>query len=303
MTRVYIQLTSKHASINQITTLLFIFLLMLHNGSQAREPVTGRVSEPIPGIAFTVPEGWSAWKTELGYLMGSDHHKGFILVMQHQYNSVSELVQAASEPIQDGSGTILQRERAPERYGESGISAYYSGYVEWQQAKAYAIGLISPFGGGVTILTAVEPGAFSDQYTGRVQRIADGVTFSEPEVPPVVDQWKQDLAGVRLTYMHSYSSGLSGGYSDHIEIHLCHDRSFRYTDKSSVSVNVDGGSGFSHGRGGGAGIWDIISANGQPALQLSFHNGEHRIYRITLQSNDLYLENRRYFRTRNALCH
>ena len=104
-------------------------------------------------------------------------------MMQHQYNSVSELVQAAAEPIQDGNGTMLQQKSAPEQYGES------------------------------------------------------------------------------------------GGY------------------------------GFSHGRGSGAGTWDIISASGRPALQLSFHNGEQQIHRITLQGNDLFLENRRYFRTRNALCH
>ena len=296
-------ITKKQGFTFWICILLLFFIPMLHNKSQAGDPKTGRVAEPYSGMAFTVPEGWSAWTTQIGYLIGSDHYKGFRLVMQHQYNSVSELVQAASEPIQDDNGTMLHHESAPERFGESGISAYYTGYVEWQKAKAYAIGLISPYGGGVTILTAVEPEAFSDQYSERVQKIANGTTFSEPEVPPVVDQWKQDLAGVRLTYMHSYSSGLSGGYSDHIEIHLCHDRSFGYTDKSSVSVNVDGGYGFSHGRGSGAGTWDIISASGRPALQLSFHNGEQQIHRITLQGNDLYLENRRYFRTRNALCH
>jgi hypothetical protein len=301
--RVLIPMMTKSALIAWISVHLLLHILMFHNDSQASEPVTGRVTEPFAGVAFTVPQGWSAWKTDIGYVMGSDHHKGFILVMQHQYNSVAELMQAAAEPILDDSGTMLQQKSAPEKYGESGISAHYTGFVEWQQAKAFVIGLISPFGGGVTILTAVEPATFSDQYPERVRKIADGITFTEPEVPPIVDQLKQDLAGIRLTYMHSYTSGLTGGYRDHIEIHLCHDRAFGYSDKSSVSVNVDGGYGFGHGSGGGSGAWDVISVNGQPALQLNFHSGEQKIYHIAIQGNDLYLENRRYFRTRDALCH
>jgi hypothetical protein len=268
----------------------------------AQEAVTGTVVEPYLGITFTVPDAWETYKTEIGYLMVSESEKGFVLVMQHDYNSIDELRSAAREGIADESGTYLQPEGNPESIGTSGIAMHYTGYVEWQQAKAYAVALISPHGGGVTILTAVEPQTFSQSYIDLVKSIAEGVRFSEPEIPPVVEQWKNSLTGMRLTYMHTYSSGTTGGFSDKIVIDLCPSGAFSYSSSHNLSVDTGGAFGYNHARDGGAGKWNVISVNGQPALQLSFHDGNLKQYMISLQGDSFYLDNTRYFRTNDAQC-
>jgi len=276
-------------------------MLMVGN-ARSQEQLTGKINERYLGITFIIPEKWAAYKTDIGYLMVSEAQKGFILVMQHGYNSVNDLRGAAREVIADDSGTLLQPEGDPEVIGNSGLGMHYSGYVEYQQAKAYAVGLVSPHGGGVTILTAVEPQTFSQKYIDLVKTIAQGVEFSKPEIPPVVDQWKNSLSGMRLTYMHTYSSGTSGGFSDRIVIDLCPNKSFSYSSSHNLSIDTGGAYGYNHGKDGGAGSWDIISVNGQPALQLSFNDGSVRQHMISLENNTFYLDNRRYFRTHEAQC-
>jgi hypothetical protein len=282
--------------------MIIVTTAMLSVDGRSQEQVTGKITEPYLGISFTVPDLWTAYKTEIGYLMVSESEKGFVLVMQHSYNSIQELRNAAMEGIADESGTNLQPEGNPEQYGETGLSIKLTGYVEWQQAKAYALALLSPHGGGITILTAVEPQTFSQKYIELVQTIAQGVEFSKPETPPVVDQWKNALTGMRLTYMHTYSSGTSGGFSDKIVIDLCPNGTFSYSSSHNLSVDTGGAFGYSHGKDGGAGTWDIINVSGHPALQLSFHDGSVKQHMISLQGDSFYLDNTRYFRTRDAQC-
>ena len=275
---------------------------LLTNTSHSQEPLTGRINEPYLGISFTVPDTWTAYKTEIGYFMVSETVKGFVIIMQHDYNSIQELQNAAMEGIADESGTILQPDGKPERYGETALSIKLTGYVEWQQAKAYALALLSSHGGGVTILTAVEPQIFSQQYIELVKNIAQGVEFSKPETPPVVEQWKNALTGMRLTYMHTYSSGTSGGFSDKIVIDLCPNGTFSYSSSHNLSIDTGGAYGYNHAKDGGAGKWDIISIHGKPTLQLSFHDGNIQQHMISLQGDSFYLDNRRYFRTNDAQC-
>jgi hypothetical protein len=281
---------------------LFFISAAIYANVQSQEPLTGKISERYLGIAFTVPDGWQAYKTEIGYLMVSETRKGFILVLPHDYNTVDELRQGAREGLADESGTMLQPEKEPEIIGNNGVSVEFTGYVEWQPAKAYALGLVSPHGGGVTILSAVEPESYSRQYIELVRNIGSGVEFTKPEIPPVVEQWKNNLSGMRLTYMHTYTSGTSGGFSDKVVINLCPDGSFSYSDRSNLSIDVGGAYGYSHGQGSGAGSWDVVSVNGQPALQLMFHDGSVRRHMISYQNNSFYLDNNKYFRTNDAGC-
>lgn len=286
---------------NYLPVLIFLCLIFSLN-IRSQEAITGTINEQYLGISFTVPDNWQAYKAEIGYFLVSETRKGFILVMQHDYESIEELRDAARETLADENGTLLQPDGDLEMIGTSGIAMHYNGYVEWQQAKAYAIALVSPYGGGVTILTAVEPQTFSQLYIELVKGIADGVQFSKPEIPPVVEQWKNNLTGMRLTYMHTYSSGTSGGFSDRIVIDLCPSGTFAYSSSHNLSIDTGGAYGYNHARDGGAGKWDIISINGQPALQLAFHDGNIQQHMISLQGDSFNLDNRRYFRTNDAQC-
>lgn len=283
--------------------ILLLLFATLPSGLAGQDPLTGKVDAPYLGLTFSVPEGWTAYKAGEGFLLGSDTQAGFILIMQNEYSTLEAIRIGTREGIIDEmNGIILQPESGAELFMENGVQIHLAGQVEWQQVKAYAVGLITPSNTGITILTAVEPGSFSPDYVERVQNIAKGLSFSKPEVHPIAEQWIQNLTGMRLTYMNSYSSGSSGGYSDTIEIDLCPGRVFNYSDRSNMSLDVSGGFAYSHGQNKGDGTWTVASGGGLPILQLMFHDGSTRQYTISVERDDFYLDNRRYFRTREAAC-
>jgi len=260
------------------------------------------VREPRWGITFTPPQGWIAQKTDAGFLLGSEMQKGFIVITPHQYCTMEELRAAASDALIDENGTELTLRGAVKPFGERGVVADFSGTVEWQPANARAIGLLSPYGGGVTIFAMVEAKSYTPEYASVVESIAKSVKFSKPDIQPLVDQWKEKLRSSRLTFMESYSSGTAGGYTSEVVISLCRDGRFHYRSSGVVSVDMEGASGSSGGRERGAGQWQVIAQMGQPVLELRFADGKVRQYVVTYPDNKLHLNGERYYLTNDAEC-
>lgn len=268
----------------------------------------GEIGEPSLGFKFTPPEGWSPNQLQGGYLLGSQTQKGFVLILPHQYTSLQQLRAAAQEGLQDENGAMLQISGEVEEFGQNGVAVNLSGLVEWQKAKARAIGLLSPHGGGVTIIAAVEEQTFGPEYVHLAEKVANGMIFFKPEIPPVADEWKQKLSGARLTYMWSYYSGGSGGAyaggSQETVIDLCPQGYFNYRDNNQMAV--DGGfgagyhgSGFGGGSDKGSGVWEVTARGQQPILRLKFHDGRVFEYAVSIQEGKTYLDDKRYFRTYN----
>lgn len=266
----------------------------------------GEVGDPYWGLKFSPPQGWVDQKAEQGFLLGCETKKGFILILPHEHGSLNELRAAAKEGLADENGTMLQVDGEIKSFGENGVAANFRGTVEWQKAKAYAIGLLSPFGGGATILTAVTEADFSEEYIGFTESLAKSMKFSKPEIPPVTEEWKQRLAGARLTYLWSYySGGSSGSYaggSQKTTIDLCQQGYFNFSDNNELAVDGGFGSGYNaSGYGGGSdrgnGRWEITARGQQPILKLKFHDGRVFEYVLSIQDGKTYLDDKRYFRT------
>lgn len=258
-------------------------------------------SDPYMGFGFDPPTGWKHQKTAEGFVLGHDSRKGLIIIYTHDYDSMEELRTAAREGLAEDETTHLMLRSTLDAFESNGVAGEFGGVVQGQPATAYVIDLLSPFGGGMTIIAAVESASYTKPYREAVEHIARSVVFVEPDIPPAVTQWQQSLNNCRLTYMSSYSSsgygGSYGGYSDQIEIDLCPGGYFNYNDQSSMSA--DGGmgtSGYSHSQKSGAGTWDVVSRGGQPVLKLTFHQGEVREYQLSLDAGKTYLNGDRYFR-------
>jgi hypothetical protein len=259
------------------------------------------------GVRFTPPKGWIAQKNEAGYLLGSQTEKGVILMTGNEYGSLEQMRAEAQQGLVDANGTNLQLAGEIVTIGEKMLGAPYQGMVEGQPAKAYAVGLLSPLGGGVSIIAMVETASYSEKYAEYVKDIAKSMQFFKPEVPPIAEQWKRDLSGAKLTYLWSYSSrgytdGSYAGGSQQIEIHLCPQGFFKYTDKSHTSI--DGGystgynaSAFGSGKDQGQGTWEVAARAGAPLLVLKFHDGRVNEYKIAYENKKLYLNGNRYFWT------
>ncbi|MCU0645281.1 MAG: hypothetical protein MUC94_13620, partial [bacterium] len=260
------------------------------------------VGDPYFGFKFVPPSGWIAQKTDAGYVLGSNSEQGIILIVPHQYQNLDAIKSLAAEGLADENGTQLQMKGSAQQFGDNGIEVSFEGLVQWQQAKAHAIGLLAPSGGGVTIIVATESARFGQLYENYARSIAKSVKFFKPETPSAVNEWRQKLNNCRLTYLWSYYSGggTDGSYvsgSQKTVIDLCAKGNFRFFDDSQMGVDGGGASGYSGGSSNGDGTWEISSQGQNALLRLKFHNGKVFDYVLTMQDGKTYLNDKRFFRT------
>jgi hypothetical protein len=191
---------------------LFI-LILWQTAFFAHAQLTGQVTLPHAGIECTIPQGWIGQQTETGYILASQQEVGAILLSNHESTSLAALKQEAEKGINEEGGTQLIAEGVPETEGEHTVSALYTGMLQGQAVKGYAVGLINPFGKGVTILAVTTPEMFSERLRQLVKQVGQSVRFFQAETSGAIDEWKKMLTNARLTYLESYN-GSGGGYSD-----------------------------------------------------------------------------------------
>ena len=257
-----------------------------------------KIEYPSIGLSFEVPAGWIGQEYGDSYLIGHGTIPGFVIISGHEANDVASLINEAKIGMQDENGTNLQPSSTPQKFGTSGVSCFYTGTMEWTEAKAYAIGLLSPNSGGIVIFGAATNDLFSDTHTKLVEQIARSVVFTKIVKPKPADQWKEMLSDVRLTYMTSYSSNTpgGGGYSQKTTIDLCSQGFFNYKDDD---VNAFGQYAGSYGQERGGGTWKLEPGTtaDTPVLELHFHDGKVYRYELSISDNKLHLNGYRYFRT------
>ncbi|MEM1119749.1 MAG: hypothetical protein AAGJ18_04835 [Bacteroidota bacterium] len=270
------------------------------NRTISKQKANGKIyTAPDNAFQFNLPKDWVAQVLEDGsYLIGHNTKAGFIMVMPHEYNSVAQMQQESVEGIQE-NGIMLLPSSNFQAYGNNGLIVDFSGTIQGQSVKSNAIGLISPFGGGLTILTAVRSDLYTSKYLTLIQTIANSVTFSKPKVSAAASSWKSRLTNKRLLYMNT-----SNGFSDKIIIDLCSNGQFGYESNSS---GMSGGlSTLTYaGQNGGQGTWKMTSRGQQALLVLSFNNGEVYEYRLSKResSSQLNLNDRRYFIQEESACY
>jgi hypothetical protein len=233
------------------------------------------IKDPDMNIAFTPPQGWKASKQQAVYLLGSDQYKGFIVIMPHNYSNLDQMNAEAQEGIIDeGNGIQLMPTSGFKRYGQNGLSAEFSGVVQGREAKAYAIGLISPNGGGgVTIMAAVESGSYTAAYPQFVQTLASGLTFTKPQAGAAA-QGDMSLMQYFAGKYYSYTSGstIYGSAGTERQVMLCPNGLFYDSSEFSASGQgeVDWGGAQ---RSSGAARWSIRGNKSQGTITIIRPNG------------------------------
>lgn len=268
---------------------------------------TGQIDYPSLGISFTIPDGWVGQEGEGVFLMGSNSIPGLVLLTTSPVASVAAMRQeAAAGIVEEASGTNLQLSSQLTPLSDQALAGEFSGLLEYQPAKAYVIGTYNPYGQSVTIMAVTLTNMYSEQHPAVAKSIWKSLQFKKPQLPPVVEQWKERLNGVRLTYMESYSSSdysnpnytSGGGYSKEERIDLCPEGYFNYNDRFNMSADVPGVGAQQNSRQRGGGTWSVTAnASGQPVLQLSFHSSEVYEYILSQEGDKTFLNGNRYYRT------
>jgi hypothetical protein len=287
-----------------ILTILIMTFLQFNSQSQQ----TGLVEYPELGLAFTIPDGWFGQESEGVYLMGHNTTPGFILIMPHSEKlSVESMLGESRQGINFSDGTYLKPMGEIKKLDESSIGGEFEGLFEYEAARAYLVGMANSYGNGITIISLTSAAAYqAPLYETLARQVKESVVFSQPaqvtdkNVAGSVDDWKNQLAGTKLTFMESYSSGgtYGGGYNMKTEIHLCQAGYFRYFDESLITAGSDYSTASSGGTSKGDGSWEISSAKGFSWLVLNFLDGNRKEYRLEWgPEQKLFLNGERFYRT------
>lgn len=247
------------------------------------------VSIPELGCSFAIPAGWNGQKQGEAIYLTSTSHKGFIVIQRHNYNNLQQMAAEAGQGIVDQStNTKLMPVSQLQPFGKNGMVAEFAGMAQGQKARTFAVGLISPQGGGVTIMAATEEASYSSDYSDVVLAIAGSLSFV-----PGGASGGAPIAGAQgggggatdsslLSYFagewYSYSSGstISGGAGTERTMTLCPDGNFRDSSEFSASGSGQWGAGNAQG---GWGRWTIQGDKSQGVIMVTYANGQSK--RIT----------------------
>lgn len=278
----------------------FLLWLLICSLQITYAQVSGTIDNKYAGIKFTIPNGWFGQESGDALILGSNTEAGLMILIGHEYDSIEKLKKEADIGLSD-DGMSLARSGDFESFGNNGIGAEFSGYLQGTPAKAFLLSLVNPYGQGLTIMAMTTTEMYSARYRELAADLAKSVKFYKPETPPIVDEWRQALKNTRLTYRYTYSSNTYdsyGGTSEKEEIHLCAAGYFKYYSNSSMSIDTGGASAFSKGNDAGEGTWEVTGDGaGGAALKLKFHNGEVYTYRLAYEEGKTFLNGKRFFRT------
>ncbi len=244
------------------------------------------LSVPELGVSFAVPAGWNAQRQGEAVYLASTNYKGFIVITRHAYNNLRDMAKEASQGIVDqSSNTRLMPVSQFQPFGQNGMVAEFSGTAQGMQARSFAIGLISPQGGGVTIMAATEAASYSSDYSDFVLAIAGSLSFLPRGASGGAPMAGTTGAGGEasdinlLSYFageyYSYSSGatISGGAGTERTMTLCPDGNYR--DSSEFSASGTGQWGAVNTQAGW-GRWTVQGDKNQGLILVTYPNGQSR---------------------------
>jgi hypothetical protein len=256
--------------------------------------------DPSLGFFFRAPEGWGGGQQGEVFLLGSDTHHGMILVMPHEMGTIEQMRAEAAQGLHD-QGVSLTPRGGMEPFGDRGLAVDFEGTADGRAARARAVGLLSPHGGGVTVLALVAADSWGPDYVRWVEEVARSMEFRAPETGPIARQWDGEVRGRHLRFMESYSSG-GGGYNIQRSIYLCSNGEYLYRDSSVISADVPGASASGIGQGGEMGRWEVTAQGQDGVLRLTSQEGSVRQYTLSWRNNLIHLSGERYFRDTNDVC-
>lgn len=230
------------------------------------------------GYAFNAPAGWQVKQENGNYGFTRAGEDVVLAVVPHGYNSVQTIMashQDASDPKND---TYLKASK--QTYGNQGAWLVWDGTTNGQAVTIQTIALVSPYGGGASVLLIAPKNVYRAEHRTILQSIANSVTFTKPQVSPLAEQWKSRIAGRQLLYFYTAS-----GFSEKQSYDFCSDGTFAMNVDNSASSSDFGGSFSAATQGGNAGTWRVVTQGNQAVLMLMLRDGGTRQFTLANTSN------------------
>lgn len=230
------------------------------------------------GYAFNAPAGWQVKQENGNYGFTRAGEDVVLAVVPHGYNSVQTIMASHQDANDPKNNTYLKASK--QTYGSQGAWLGWDGTANGQAVSLQTIALVSPYGGGVSVLLIAPKNVYRAEHRTILQSIANSVTFTKPQVSPLAEQWKSRIAGRQLLYFYTAS-----GFSEKQSYDFCSDGTFAMNVDNSASSSDFGGSFSAATQGGNAGTWRVVAQGNQAVLMLMLRDGGTRQFTLANTSN------------------
>jgi len=229
-----------------------------------------------------VPGGWRGAEKDGVLVMGGESEAGLIVVRFVSKIDREAMTAEYARGLHEGGMNLMPAAPAQDYRisGAKGVAGELAGMgPNGAQVKGRAIGLLSPFGGGLVVFGVTT----TEQYPvlkARTEAVAQSVSFTAPKMP----KGAEVLAG---RYEFIYVSP-AGGYSREAKITLCSDGRFSKGGEMSGSGKLgyeaptNWGAATSHNNGG---TWSSQGDATQGTIILNYSNGQSETLRYQVSQD------------------
>lgn len=248
------------------------------------------------GFTVQPPAGWSAADQNQGVMMrppDAAPEEVYFALLQEGYSPQEEsaTVRQLSDAFLKNSGSVR---RSGDREAFPGGAAYHWEVVNPQTRQLVALSIyVVPQGTRAHLLVAAGPAESVRARQAGLIPVVRSIQYQPP--PPgalssVTRPWDQKLRG-KVVRQFWASQGMSSDKKHYLNA----DGSYAFWSNSMVSVDVPGASAGSIGKDNQRGRWNIVERSGAPYLQVTYNSGETRLFAITQDATNWYLNGEKAF--------
>ncbi|MEM1136168.1 MAG: hypothetical protein AAGI07_10035 [Bacteroidota bacterium] len=258
--------------------------------------IDGMQTQAEWGVSYLSPSGWNSQMVDgVLFFVSPDQKYIILLVPDDKSKSIADLQSLAQQGLVEGNTRLIPKGRI-NNFNQDGISLALEGPFNGIQALGYAIGRLSSYQIGAFVIGVAASTDYNSNFQQQIESFAKNLRFSPPQIATdesgSVADWGVYMKGRKLTYMKS-----STGFYMKINIYLCSDGSFAYSDNSGSF-----GNGSVVADGNFSGRWQAHGKGNTGTLVLNFNNGNSKTYTTELNEEGLFLNGTRYFRADNDYC-
>lgn len=236
------------------------------------------------GFRMTPAPGWQPRETDSAVVFGHQTTPGMLMIsISDEAITPAEIQKVAYQGYSEPGFEV--KPVTPGQYAQvpTGVgTGYYfrvTGTMQGQQIAGFAGAYLPPGGQAITALAVTTPEKVKE-LEPAARAMLSSVRLSQA-TNPAIQTWDQELRGMKVQYMWSYSSGLgtSGptvSGSNNKDWHLCRDGRYWYRGSSHISADsggYDSGGTFvggnvsalGNGNANEVGTWEIVANGGQGA--------------------------------------
>jgi len=273
--------------------------------SEGHEYLLSRPEAPRPagpahrhasGFSVEPPPGWTAADKDQGILLqppDAAADEAYFALLQEGYSAAEEsaAVQQLSQAFLANAGAVR---RSGDREPIAGGAAYHWEVLNPQTRQFAALSIyVIASGSRAHLLVAAGPVERVRARQAMLVPVVQSIRYVPPPpgaLSPVTRAWDQKLRG-KVVRQFWASQGMSTDKKHFLNA----DGSYAFSSSSMVSVDVAGASGGSYGKDNLRGRWSLIERAGAPYLQVIYTNGESRLFAITQDSTNWYLNGEKAF--------